>query len=233
MSFKENKKINAELEGIGKCNDCGQELVEGYYWSRPDRNLKFCADCGQSVLDEEEEDPDNLSNFESEKVKKIMWAVIDCSITKEQAMATLRIKYAWLYPYITPEVYKQHHDLYLSSNGYEEPDCDEWNPDRIKIKNDEMGLCNVCNSWQPICKFQEDDIIKQPCKDCYEEAKADGWDDEDIQKCYNCDEVLDEDMHIFCYRKGDDEMVHCQQCAEDCYEEAKADGWIRDDDNEY
>jgi hypothetical protein len=56
----------------------------------------------------------------SEKVKKIMWAVIDCSITKEQAMATLRIKYAWLYPYITPEVYKQHHDLYLSSNGYEE-----------------------------------------------------------------------------------------------------------------
>ena len=55
-----------------------------------------------------------------EKVKKIMWAVIDCSITKEHAMSTLRIKYAWLYPYITPEVYKQHHDLYLKSKGYDE-----------------------------------------------------------------------------------------------------------------
>ena len=57
-----------------------------------------------------------------EKVKKIMWAVIDCSITKEQAMTTLKIKYAWLYPYITPEVYKEHHDLYLKSKGYDEED---------------------------------------------------------------------------------------------------------------
>jgi hypothetical protein len=41
---------------IGFCSDCSEELVEGYYWSRPDRNLKFCADCGQSVLDEEKEE---------------------------------------------------------------------------------------------------------------------------------------------------------------------------------
>ena len=54
-------------------------------------------------------------NTMSEKVKKIMWAVIDCSVSKEHAMYTLRIKYAWLYPYITPEVYKEHHDLYLAS----------------------------------------------------------------------------------------------------------------------
>jgi hypothetical protein len=41
---------------IGNCSDCSQELVEGYYWSRPDKNLMFCADCGQSVLDEEKEE---------------------------------------------------------------------------------------------------------------------------------------------------------------------------------
>lgn len=41
---------------IGNCNDCFKELVEGYYWSRPAKNLMFCADCGQSVLDEEKEE---------------------------------------------------------------------------------------------------------------------------------------------------------------------------------
>ena len=44
---------------------------------------------------------------------------------------------------------------------------EEWNPDGIKIKDDDSGLCNVCNKWQPICKFQEGDIIKQPCKECF------------------------------------------------------------------
>jgi hypothetical protein len=72
----------------------------------------------------------------------------------------------------------------------------------------------------------EDKCPNETTREHYERWKE----EDDVQKCYNCDEVLDEDMHIFCYRKGDDEMVHCQQCAEDCYEEAKADGWIRDDD---
>jgi len=164
----------------------------------------------------------------SEKVKKIMWAVIDCSITKEQAMATLRIKYAWLYPYITPEVYKQHHDLYLSSNGYDEPEPDV-----------ECCDCAKMFSISDCAKIQLEPELWR-CFDCCMKKELsdrgmedEDEEDEDIQKCYNCDEVLDEDMHIFCYRKGDDEMVHCQQCAEDCYEEAKADGWVRDDDNEY
>lgn len=43
---------------IGNCNECNEELVEGYYWSRPAKNLMFCADCGQSVLDEEKDEQD-------------------------------------------------------------------------------------------------------------------------------------------------------------------------------
>jgi len=143
----------------------------------------------------------------SEKVKNIMAAVIDCSITREMAMEVLRVKYDWLYPYVTNGVWDEHYGLYLKSKGllfetkcgcviqrnsreHDECRCDEdgenwicagcyngeydeeeaepeWNPNGIKIKDDDSGLCNVCNKWQPICKFQEDDIIKQPCKDCF------------------------------------------------------------------
>ena len=69
--------------------------------------------------------------------------------------------------------------------------CEDYNPDGIKIKDDDMGLCNVCNSWKSICKFLENDKMEQPCKDCFdcdegsttnEEEEAD---DEDalLQKC--------------------------------------------------
>ena len=94
-------------------------------------------------------------NTMSEKVKKIMWAVIDCSITKEQAMATLRIKYAWLYPYITPEVYKQHHDLYLSSNGYEEE------PEVSSHKLSEATLNHI---------MRENGITKEQAEDLWEKT---------------------------------------------------------------
>ena len=56
-------------------------------------------------------------NTMSEKVKKIMSAVIDVSITKEQAMEVLRVKYEWLYPYITNGVWDDHYGLYLKSKG--------------------------------------------------------------------------------------------------------------------
>ena len=41
---------------LGCCSECAEELVEGYWWSRPERGLRFCADCGESVLKEEEEE---------------------------------------------------------------------------------------------------------------------------------------------------------------------------------
>ena len=60
-------------------------------------------------------------NTNCEKVKKIMWRVIDCSPTQEMAMEILKIKFSWLYPYITPEVYREHHKYYLETKakGYD------------------------------------------------------------------------------------------------------------------
>jgi hypothetical protein len=102
-----------------------------------------------------------------------------------------------------------------------------------KQKREEL-TCECCGKYDKSVGLATGDngVEMRVCRYCdVDGSDYNGWGDEDIQKCYNCDEVLDEDMHIFCYRKGDDEMVHCQQCAEDCYEEAKADGWVRDDDN--
>jgi len=44
-----------EENALGCCSECAEELVEGYWWSRPERGLRFCAYCGESVLKEEEE----------------------------------------------------------------------------------------------------------------------------------------------------------------------------------
>ena len=96
-------------------------------------------------------------NTMSEKVKKIMWAVIDCSITREQAMATLRIKYAWLYPYITPEVYKEHHDLYLASKGYDEVFPPVEQPNKLS----EATLNHI---------MQENGITKEQAEDLWEKT---------------------------------------------------------------
>ena len=56
-------------------------------------------------------------NTMSEKVKKIMAIVIDCCMTKEDAMEVLRVKYDWLYPYITESVWSEHYNLYMKSKG--------------------------------------------------------------------------------------------------------------------
>jgi hypothetical protein len=48
-------EYDEEENALGCCSECAEELVEGYWWSRPERGLRFCADCGESVLKEEEE----------------------------------------------------------------------------------------------------------------------------------------------------------------------------------
>lgn len=65
-------------------------------------------------------------NTMCEKVKKIMAIVIDCCITKEDAMEVLRVKYDWLYPYITEAVWNEHYSLYMNSKGLlvEEPEVE-------------------------------------------------------------------------------------------------------------
>lgn len=50
-----NGEYDEEENALGCCSECAEELVEGYWWSRPERGLRFCADCGESVLKEEEE----------------------------------------------------------------------------------------------------------------------------------------------------------------------------------
>ena len=50
-----NGEYDEKENALGCCSECAEELVEGYWWSRPERGLRFCADCGESVLKEEEE----------------------------------------------------------------------------------------------------------------------------------------------------------------------------------
>lgn len=63
----------------------------------------------------------------------------------------------------------------------------------------------------------DSEAAAEPSKDC----------------CTNCNVFLDEDMHIFCYSRGDEEETLCKDCGEDLHEEMKADGWLRDDDEGY
>jgi len=95
----------------------------------------------------------------------------------------------------------------------------EWNPNGIEIKDDDSGLCNVCNKWQPICKFQEDDIIKQPCKDCFcdditsDEEVEDAKHREEFPDHERCDEC---DCCIGCgcceCEKEEETKYTCEEC---------------------
>ena len=50
--------------------------------------------------------------------------------------------------------------------------------------------------------------------------------------CDNCECVLTEDTHIFCFEKeGKDDMTMCAECGNDTADEMRADGWKRDDDD--
>ena len=106
----------------------------------------------------------------ADKVKKIMWSVIDCSVRKEHAMEILRTRYAWLYPYITPEVYKQHHDLYLSSKAEEELPDEHFKCDRCKaVKH--------CDEYVSLDNDTSGNTI---CEECIPEyVKENGLEDED------------------------------------------------------
>lgn len=112
-------------------------------------------------------------------------------------------------------------------NAKTNEDEDEvWNPDGIKIKNDDMGFCNVCNSWQTICNFLENDKIKQPCKSCYvcDDEDEDG---EYMNELIECNEEMNAEIkfktnerNINCCRENEaDKLVRnieqvyiCQGC---------------------
>lgn len=70
-----DKDKEKDEKSIGICNDCNEELVDGYYWSRPDRNLMFCADCGEWVLEEEKK--------EEEEEDMTYCSTCDCALTED------------------------------------------------------------------------------------------------------------------------------------------------------
>lgn len=80
----------------------------------------------------------------------------------------------------------EHLDINNPLNICQTCELAKFNPDGIKINNHDMGFCNVCNRWEPICKFLEDDKIKQPCKGCYD-GEYDEIDDDIDDKQFNCD----------------------------------------------
>jgi len=68
-------------------------------------------------------------------------------------------------------------------------------------------------------------IIAQAKLACKEEEEED-----EVQKCSQCEIELGEDIHIFCFSKGDDETTMCSNCADELTDEMRALGWKRDDD---
>jgi hypothetical protein len=103
-------------------------------------------------------------------------------------------------------------DCFLNNDEEEEEEAEpdeeaepEWNPNGIEIKDDDSGLCNVCNKWQPICKFQEDDIIKQPCKDCFCDEK------ETKYTCEECGTHDEDEVGISTGTNGIEKRV-CECC---------------------
>jgi hypothetical protein len=69
-------------------------------------------------------------------------------------------------------------------------------------------------------KLGSDGLLR--CDDCFD-APADS--------CSQCGIELGEDIHIFCFCKGDDETTMCSNCADELTDEMRANGWTRDDDD--
>jgi hypothetical protein len=75
-------------------------------------------------------------------------------------------------------------------------------------------------------------IIAEQVKKQEENGEAEASNETEEGCCTNCGVFLDEDMHIFCYSRGEEEETMCCECGQDLHEELKADGWRRDDDSE-
>ncbi len=90
--------------------------------------------------------------------KGIVMSCIDCNITKKHALETMRIKYPRIFSIVINDW-----DYYYK----------EYNTVKINEDEDE-GLCNICNKWEPINKFDWKEGIPcpcQPCKSCYVSEK--------------------------------------------------------------
>lgn len=164
-------------------------------------------------------------NTMSEKVKKIMAAVIDANITKENAMEVLRVKYDWLYPYITNGVWDDHYGLYLKSKGaLLQTKCgcvikrDSKEHDECRCDDDgENWICAGCYSGE----YDDDEEEKiGNCSDCpgYFQAGKDN--------CKTCDFDLNAynksaEEYCCCCRNPDEGLDGGCKC--DCHTEIDTD----------
>jgi hypothetical protein len=89
--------------------------------------------------------------------------------------------------------------------------------------------CSYCSRTKP-CSC-DCGLLGGSCKKGYF-LDTGGYFDDDVSPCGNCGVPLDDDMHIFCFSRGDEEKTFCKECGDDCHKDLKADGWIRDDDEE-
>jgi len=136
----------------------------------------------------------------------------------------------------------------VDKGRWEDPDnySGESDSDSEDDEDDEDDEDLECVAWcKPISEGREpeerdaDEFLstKQKCPSCELERQeiiaeqASNETEEDC--CTNCNEFLGEDMHIFCFSRGEEEETMCQTCGEDLHEELKADGWLRDDDEGY
>jgi hypothetical protein len=114
-------------------------------------------------------------------VNKIMYSVIKFNFTKEKSMEFLRVKYNWLYPFITETVWKLHFNLYLK----------KLNQHLINKYHEEKICYDCCIDFKidNICKIS----VKPDLWRCFEccarqEMITNGIDpdeDED-KKCFEC-----------------------------------------------
>jgi hypothetical protein len=75
------------------------------------------------------------------------------------------------------------------------------------------------------------------CTECGYVPRLGNCTDKECEKCHkkcdnDCGTVLDENEHVFCLSKGDEEMTWCQTCFDDCGKDARENGWVFDEQGE-
>jgi hypothetical protein len=133
-----------------------------------------------------------------------------------------------------------------SEDDEEDLECVAWcKPIREGIEPEERDADEFLTTKQkcPSCELERQEIIAETVQEMAvriiaeqvkkqeENGEAEASNETEEGCCTNCGVFLDEDMHIFCYSRGEEEETMCQECGEDLREELKADGWKRDDDS--
>jgi hypothetical protein len=101
------------------------------------------------------------------------------------------------------------------------------------IKTARTMTCSICHDTG----HNKRSCIRRNCRDIIEDIVssavqiADEKKMDEFGKCEDCNRVLYESVHIFCYaHKDNEDMTLCHQCGEDW--DHKAEGWTRDDDDD-